>query len=59
MSFNEMSNRSKRREAVIMSSSKEITADLLINTARMSTRKKTEKDLAVILKETVQSPTRP
>ena len=49
-----MSNRSKRREAGIMCSSKEITTDLLINAARMSARKKAEKDVAVVLKEAVQ-----
>ena len=54
MSLNEMSNRSKRREAGIMCSSKEITTDLLINAARMSARKKAEKDVAVVLKEAVQ-----
>lgn len=57
--FSDMSDRSKRREAAELSTSKQNETDLLLRAACVSARKGGKNDLAVVLKETMQSPTRP
>lgn len=59
LSYAKKSDRSKRREAAELSSAKNNETDLLVRAASVSARKQGRTDLAVVLKESMGSPTRP
>lgn len=57
--FGEKSERSKRRDADELSKSVQHETELCVRAATKSARKQNQLDLAVVLKETLASPTRP
>lgn len=59
LDFSEKSERSKRRQAANLSMSENNQTNLLVTAASMSARKEGQVDLAVVLKETIESPSRP
>ena len=58
LQFKEMSERSKRREASELSTKTGNETELLVQASIMSARKEGKRELAVVLKETMESPTR-
>ena len=59
LKYSEKSERSKRRQAANLSMSEHNETNLLVQAASISARKQGQVDLAVVLKESIESPSRP
>ena len=59
LKYSEKSERSKRRQAANLSMSQHNETNMLVQAASISARKQGQVDLAVVLKESIESPSRP